>query len=362
MWRDYLQNTLEQVPKGKLLAGILGDFPSHYAKSPHLWNSAFVSLGIEAVYIPFDVLAADVAPFVESLRREPRLLGFNVTVPYKETVLDLLDQVDDQARQVGAVNTVVQASGQLIGYNTDGQGALDALAALQSTEKEPLFPKLAGKRVLVIGAGGSAKAVGHALRGRLQEGELLIANRSVQRAHALATTLAASGTRTRALALSEVAEAAAGAHLIMNTSTVGQSGLRLTGEGRATCLEPYSCLAPANPVELPAPQPEAEVQFYRRWYLASYSDITQNQTASLRAFAHIPADCGCFDLIYSPLETTFLRHARMSGHRTMNGKAMNVYQAAHGLVDRVCADWLNARGLDPKTAYREVVETMFRVW
>jgi shikimate dehydrogenase len=126
--------------------GILGR-PVAHSLSPAMHNAAFRESGLPAVYVAFPV--ADLAQAVAGLRGL-QIRGASVTIPLKEDIIPLLDEIDPQAANIGAVNTVVNRDGRLVGYNTDWLGALRALE--EKTE-------IAGKRVLILGAGGASRAI-----------------------------------------------------------------------------------------------------------------------------------------------------------------------------------------------------------
>jgi len=134
--------------------GILGD-PVAHSLSPLMQNYALQHHHIDAAYLPFHVLPHDLAKAVAGLRAV-NVAGFNLTIPHKETIIPLLDQVDSEARLIGAVNTVVNDRGVLVGYNTDSSGFIRAV------EQELNFcPK--GRTVLLLGAGGACRAAAVAL-------------------------------------------------------------------------------------------------------------------------------------------------------------------------------------------------------
>ncbi len=128
------------------ILGILGR-PVTHSLSPAMHNAAFRHLGINAVYVAFPV--TDLARAVAGLRGLG-IGGVSVTIPFKEEVMPLLDEIDPQAAKIGAVNTVVNREGRLFGYNTDWLGAMTALTAQTS---------LAGEHVLILGAGGASRAI-----------------------------------------------------------------------------------------------------------------------------------------------------------------------------------------------------------
>jgi hypothetical protein len=151
------------------------------------------------------------------------------------------------------------------------------------------------------------------------------------------------------------------AGLIVNCTTKGQGGIRKLPGGRATRLEPYSALAPAHPPAFSAPEFEG-ADFERLWQASAGSDIEANHRASLTLAAAIPEQTRFYDLIYHPEETVFLRHGRLTGHATRNGKPMIVHQAAIAFFKRICARELRARRLDTPVAYGDILQTMYEAW
>jgi shikimate 5-dehydrogenase len=168
---------------------------------------------------------------------------------------------------------------------------------------------------------------------------LAICNRTQQAAAALATEISKGGIVAFAVAEDEVALWAPKASLIINCTTKGQG---------SSSLEPYSALAPAPVPETSGP--------------AAEEAIAVNNRESLRLAAMIPEEARFYDLIYHPEETVFLRHARMTGHKTMNGKAMIICQAALAFANHICAEELRARGLDQPDMWNRLVETMYHAW
>lgn len=130
--------------------GVFGD-PITHSLSPAMHNAAFCALNINAVYLPFYVRDGDLERAVDGIR-SLNLAGVNVTVPHKEKILPFLDEIHPDAGLIGAVNTVVNQNGRLLGFNTDSPGFLRSL-------KEDLHLDPRAKRVLVLGAGGACRAV-----------------------------------------------------------------------------------------------------------------------------------------------------------------------------------------------------------
>ena len=362
----HLDNPLDPVVGDRpMVAGIIGDHPSRYAKSPPIWTAAFRDLGMDAAYVPLDVTAEHLPALLQALREWPAYVGGNVTVPHKVAVVGLLDDVDPLARQVGAVNTICRTQeGRLVGYNTDGEGAVEALTRAVPGQESPLLPRgIRGKRVLLIGAGGAGRAVAFAMAHHLgTSGSLAIVNRSLRRAEELAEQVAAVHGNAQAVDERDLVQTLREADLVVNASTRGQSGmLRLPGE-RVTCLEPYSCLAPADPAVFDAAQHASEADFYRDFSAASAEDIRANLEASARAISEDGLETAFYDLIYSPPETVFLAQARERGHRTLNGRGMNLLQAVEAFVARVMAPHLERHGWARNTAYERVLSAMAAAW
>ena len=159
------------------LFGVIGN-PVAHSLSPVMHNHAFRELGIDAFFGAFPV--TDLAAAVGGMRALG-IRGFSVTIPHKVAIIEYLDEVDDEARRIGAVNTVINRDGRLCGSNTDAPGALNAL-------KEKIDP--AGRRVLVVGAGGAARAL---VCGLTSAGaEVVVCNRDPEKGRSLAAEFGAA--------------------------------------------------------------------------------------------------------------------------------------------------------------------------
>jgi shikimate dehydrogenase len=359
---DALSNKVElSSVNGKKIAGIVGDAPSHYAKSPSLWNAAFAAFGMDAVYLPFDVGADRLADFAQALKDCESLMGVNVTVPYKVRMLDYLDTVDAEAARIKAVNTVVRTrDGKLVGYNTDGAGFVESVLTTTPGREKPFMDSLTGVNALIIGAGGSARAVGFHAAKLLGTGRLFLCNRNLLAAQALADEINSEFRNSRAIPENEIGDYVPLAGLIVNCSTKGQGGIRQTADGKCTILEPYSSLAPANPIALAAPSTDT-LAFYREWLRGSVADVEANQRASFKLALAAPPTTRFCDLIYHPEETVLLQHARLSGHQTLNGKGMVIAQAALSFHE-ICAPYLLERGISIGEKRTFLLESMYQAW
>lgn len=258
------------------LVGLLGG-DVRYSLSLRLHNRAFDALGLNWAYLPLPVSDADPSRLGEAIYglRAMHFVGANVTMPFKERVIDYLDEITPAARRMGAVNTILHRGGRLIGGNTDAEGFIADLTSHGVS--------LAGRRVIVLGAGGAARAVTHGLAEQ-GCGSLFIVNRTAERAAQLADDLKASFPAqpveiapwpVRA-ELSEADDEA----LIINCTPVGMDGVR-TPSG----------------AESPWPAP-----------------LRPDQVVA--------------DLVYAPIQTPLLAAAEAAGATAVNGLGMLIQQAA----------------------------------
>ena len=249
--------------------GIIG-YPIGHSISPIFQQAALDALGIDATYEKWEVTPEGVGDFVNGLRA-PDFWGINITLPHKQAVIPLLDEVDEWATAAGAVNTIVNHDGRLTGHNTDGPGFLRAL--LVETGYNPK-----GTRALILGAGGSARGILLALvRGGVDS--LVIANRTMERAETLAKLAVENGVKSEAIPIAGnvLIKSAASADLIVNCTSVGMSH---------------------GPDEQGTPLTAAQ----------------------------IPASAIVNDVVYTPLETPLLREAAAAGATALGGLHMLVYQ------------------------------------
>jgi shikimate dehydrogenase len=211
------------------LLGVLGD-PVDHSLSPAMHNAAFAALGLPHLYLRWRVSPSELPAALEEARKLG-VAGLNLTVPLKETALPLLDHVTPEARRIGAVNTIAFRGERLLGDNTDARGFARSLRGRV---------RLRGGRAVLIGAGGSARAVASSL---VDAGcrDVVVANRTHARGEALAAWLRDAGVPARVVPLGALRDGAAleGARLVVNTTSVG-----LTGRSVAVRFEaaPRRCL------------------------------------------------------------------------------------------------------------------------
>lgn len=198
------------------ICGIIGD-PVEHTMSPAMHNAAFKELNLDYVYVTFRVKPSALAEAIEGLRALG-ICGFNVTIPHKINIIPLLDKIDPTAKQIGAVNTVVNNDGILTGYNTDAPGFLQAM--LDSN----INP--GGKKIAVLGAGGASRGISLILAENKAIVTLLNRASGMERATTLATTLSDStGAEIKALELNNanLERVLDKTDILVNTTSVGMT-------------------------------------------------------------------------------------------------------------------------------------------
>lgn len=230
-------------------------------------RAAFAYAGLAGDYQAMRVPAQELPQHLAHLRTEGAL-GANLSLPHKEAALPLLDSLTTRASTIGAVNTVIQRQGQLIGDNTDAPGLYAAL-------QDAFSPSVQGDAVVVLGAGGAARAAVYTALVSLER-DVYIVNRTAAKAEALAQHWAAHQTQVEAATVETVPWERVS--LIINTTSAGLD----------------------TPEETPLPGFD---------------------------FKRLPKGAALYDMVYSPPETALMRQARAAGLRTANGLGMLAHQA-----------------------------------
>lgn len=250
----------------KKLYGVIGD-PIGHSMSPAMHNDAFETLEIDAHYHPFHIKGEELATAIPGMKAIG-ISGFNVTVPHKTAIMPLLDEVDPLAKAIGAVNTVVRSQNRYIGYNTDGEGFIRGL-------NEEYGSSVLDKQILIIGAGGAARAIYYTLG---QQGAVRVdlANRTAEKAEKLKSRCPYP-VETALLSLAEAEEKLGDYDIIIQTTSIGMSPK-----------------VDESPVHL----------------------------------ANIRPDAFLSDIIYNPAETAIMKEAKLRGARVQNGLRMFAFQGA----------------------------------
>ena len=247
--------------------GVIGD-PIAHTSSPAMHNAALAALGLDFLYSPFHVEPAALPQALAGMRAL-EIAGLNVTVPHKQAVMEYLDEISEEARVIGAVNTICNCDGRLLGYNTDAFGIIQSLRVDGGMEELP-------PRVALLGAGGAARAILYALLAQEEVEEILLLNRTVDKAETLADDLGGEG-RVVVGSLAEVGGIEE-IGLLINSTALG--------------MHPHE---ETSPLEDPA-------CLHERMLVA--------------------------DIVYNPLQTLLMRQAEDAGARSINGLGMLAWQGA----------------------------------
>lgn len=201
-----------QITGKTKIVGVIGD-PIEHSRSPQMHNAALAQLGLDYVYVPFHIREADLPAAINGFKAI-NVVGINVTIPHKQAVIPFLDEISREAELIGAVNTLSFEAGKLAGDNTDAPGFLQAMQEAGSE-----LPK--GESAVVIGAGGSARAIVVALALNGLE-SIYIVNRTTSKAIALATDLSdKTGVGMHGMGLDDtrLPDIVAKSRLIVNTAS-----------------------------------------------------------------------------------------------------------------------------------------------
>lgn len=253
------------------LSGLIG-YPVKHSKSPQMHNTAFEALGLDYVYLAFEVQEGNLKKAVEAMKTL-NAIGFNVTMPYKTKVLEYLDDISEEARIIGSVNTVKNENGRLTGYNTDGIGFIKSL--------EEKGVNYVGEKIVIVGAGGAARAIATQLA---FDGvaEIVLFNRTLSKAEEIVKSINMniSTCRSRALGMDEsvLRKEIEDAAILINCTSIGML-------------------------------PEIDKS------IISSPEVLHK-------------DLFVADIIYEPNKTKLLKFAEKAGCKYMNGLMMVIWQGA----------------------------------
>ena len=251
---------------------VIGD-PVLHSKSPLIQNTMLAALGLDYIYLCQSVPRGETETWLRCAAF-CGYAGFNATMPHKEALVPRMDELDEDARMYGAVNTVCLREGRCYGYNTDGRGFLAAL--------EQAGVATRGQNVLILGAGGAAKAVAPKLCQAGGARQVVVANRTVEKAAALCAGAEKGRMIPVGFSPEELRRAAEQCDLLVNCTNLGMEG-------------------------------------------------TGGQFSDFSFLEALPSHAAVCDVIYAPAETELLRRARERGLRTLNGLGMLIWQAVFAL-------------------------------
>lgn len=250
------------------VCGVIGD-PIEHTLSPLMHNAAFEALKLDYVFLAFKVKPAEVGNAIAGMRAL-NIRGLNVTMPHKSTIMNFLDRIDLSAKIINSVNTILNKESTLFGFNTDGVGALKAL------RENGVEPK--GRKVLLLGAGGAARAIAYTMA--KEADELAVLNRTVKQARDLAKLLEKTANKkivAGSLSPSEIQHNIQDSDILINATSMG--------------MKPKADESPVSP------------KLLRR-------------------------NLAVMDIVYNPLETKLAKDAKAAGAQVVSGVEMLIYQGA----------------------------------
>ena len=267
--------------------------PIEHSMSPVMHNAALNDLSLDYVYLAFDVTPTDLEKALLGFKKS-NIKGINVTIPHKETIIHYLDELDPLSKQIGAVNTVKNEGGMLLGRNTDALGAKHALL-------DAGF-KIEGKKALILGAGGAARAISFALTEKIDE--IFICNRTEERAIKLAKEL-------------------------QDKTKIKAKGKDMSEKTLKTLASSVDILINTTPIGM-----------YPKIDISPISKDLLNENLYV------------FDVIYNPLQTRLLKDAKEIGSKTLNGLDMFINQGA------LAFEWWTGKKPNVKLMKKKIIEQL----
>jgi len=261
--------------------------------SPVMHNAALNDLALDYVYLAFDVLTNDLEKAILGIKKG-NIKGINVTIPHKEAIIPYLDELDPLSKQIGAVNTIKNEGGVLLGRNTDALGAKQALL-------DAGF-KIEGKKALILGAGGAARAISFALSEKIDE--IFISNRTEERAIKLAKEL-------------------------HNKTKIKATGKDMSEKTLRSLTYSVDILINTTPIGM-----------YPKIDISPISKDLLNENLFI------------FDIIYNPLQTRLLKDAKETGSKILNGLDMFINQGA------LAFEWWTGKKPNVKLMKEKVIEQL----
>ena len=267
--------------------------PIEHSMSPIMHNAALNELSLDYIYMAYDILPSELKKAILGFKKS-NVKGINVTIPHKEKILNYIDELDPLSKQIGAVNTIKNEGGVLLGRNTDALGA-----------KQALFDagfKIEGKKALILGAGGAARAISFALSEEIDE--IFIVNRTEERAIKLANEL-------------------------QEKTKIKASGMEMNGKTLRTLISSVDILINTTPIGM---YPKIDT-----------SPISKDL---------LHENLFIFDIIYNPLQTRLLKDAKKVGSKTLNGLDMFINQGA------LAFEWWTSKKPNVKLMKEKIIEQL----
>ena len=301
------------IKKASKFAFIIGEKPSSGARSPVLWNKAYRFLNKDSKMYPADVSEKNLKRLIFCLKKEKNFLGCSVTIPYKEKIIPYLDAIDNNAKKIGSVNTVINNLGKLKGFNTDYYGSFYSIKKICKRKKY--------QRVLILGCGGAGKACIISAINYFNNSIIYLHNRNKKK---IKNLLKNNETNNQIeivdnyKKLKEIKKL----NLIINTTSVGFD-IWINKKKNFINFLPFSPLSQLRRIN------SIKKKNFNLFKKLNKKAIINNIKESLN-FLRKHHGTKIFDIIYLPHETVLIKLSKLLGIKTINGSLMNLMQAVDG--------------------------------
>tara|TARA_B100001057_G_C22847973_1_gene949818 strand:- start:822 stop:1793 length:972 start_codon:yes stop_codon:yes gene_type:complete len=281
---------------------IIGSAPSKGARSPVLWNKAFVNLKMNMKMFPLDVKLKNIGKLIKSLKKNENFYASAITIPHKEKIMKYLDKIDQSASEIGSVNLIVKEKNELKGYNTDSLGFL---FTLKKVDKKI-------KNLLIFGCGGAGKACIVATKNRYPKANIYLFNRNTKKLIKFYKKIKINKKNIKIIKNYKNLQSLEKLDLIINTTQLGFD-LEIS-----TIKSNYKYFSPIS---------KSEIKFDKLKTREKISNSIISNLIETLDFLHANSNAIIFDIIYKPSKTILMQIAEKIGMESINGLEMNYMQA-----------------------------------
>ena len=301
------------VKKDSKFALIIGEKPSSGARSPVLWNKAYKFLNKNSRMYPADVKGKKLKKLVFCLKKEKNFLGCAVTIPYKEKIIPYLDAIDNHAKKIGSVNTIINNSGKLKGFNTDYYGSLHSIKKICKRKKS--------QKILILGCGGAGKACIISAINYFKNSIIYLHNRNKKK---IKNLLKKNETNNLVKIVDNYKKLMKikKLNLIINTTSIGFD----IWEKKNNYFFNFSFFSPLSQLK--------KINGIKNKNFSLFNKLNKNafiKNIMVSAnFLRKNHEAKIFDIIYLPKETVLIKLSKSLEMETINGSKMNLMQAVEG--------------------------------
>jgi shikimate dehydrogenase len=314
-FQNFLNNKIK-IKKEEKFSLIIGLNPSVTARSPHLWNKCYNKLKKNNKMYPADVYENNLKNLILSLKEEKNFLGCAVTLPYKEKIIEYLDSLSPEAKEISSVNIIVNNNKKLIGYNTDYYGSLNSLAIL--------FKKKKKKKILVLGCGGAGKACIYSVLNFFNNSQIYLFNRNYKKFNFINKEI--NNNEINIIYNLNKIYTLKKLDLIMNTTSVGFDNWKIYNKYNKKEYANLSYFTPLSNLK--------KIKTVSKKNVSEFCSINRKiRSANLIKtinFLFNNFKVSIFDIVFYPLDTNLIKISKILNIKNLNGLNMNLMQAVKG--------------------------------